>query len=54
MMGIPVPKDMDGRVLGEIFRQDSPLADKEVTYVHTSAEVAKEKERIRKVLRERV
>jgi len=32
MFGTPIPEDMDGRVLKEIFREDSELAGREVRY----------------------
>jgi predicted AlkP superfamily phosphohydrolase/phosphomutase len=32
MFGIPIPRDMDGRVLKEIFKDDSKLAGREVKY----------------------
>ena len=32
LTGIPVPSDMDGRVLKEIFKPESPLAENEVRY----------------------
>lgn len=32
MFDVPIPKDIDGRVLKEIFRQDSEFAKKEVEY----------------------
>jgi predicted AlkP superfamily phosphohydrolase/phosphomutase len=48
VMGIPVPTDIDGRVLKEIFEDDSELAKCEVTY----AEIDREKELIIKKTRE--
>lgn len=32
MFGTPIPKDMDGRVLTEIFREDSEMAQREIVY----------------------
>ena len=32
MFGLPVARDMDGRVLAEIFKEDSPLAQSPVVY----------------------
>lgn len=32
MFGIPIPKDMDGRVLKEIFKDDSLIARREIIY----------------------
>lgn len=40
--GLPVPADMDGRVLKEIFEQDSELAKRKIVYQSTD-----EKEKIR-------
>jgi len=33
MFGLPIPKDIDGRVLGEIFSDHSALKTKEIKYV---------------------
>jgi len=48
IMGVPIPKDMDGRVLKEIFEDDSELAIREVTY----QEIDDEKERITRKIKE--
>jgi len=32
IFGIPIPKDMDGKVLKEIFEEDSKILKKEITY----------------------
>ena len=32
MFGIPVPRDMDGRILKEIFKEDSFSAKREVKF----------------------
>lgn len=32
MFGTPIPRDMDGRVLTEIFREDSEMAQREIVY----------------------
>ncbi len=48
MFGLAVPSDMDGRVLVEIFKEDSKLAQKEVIY----QEVDLESERIKSTIRE--
>ncbi len=47
LMNIPVPDDMDGRVLTGIFVPDSPLRKREVVYQKAADETEKEKERIR-------
>jgi len=53
IMGVPIPKDMDGRVLKEIFEEDSELYKKSITYQEIDEKV-RLKERIRelKTLRE--
>ena len=48
IFGVPIPKDMDGRVLKEIFREDSELAKREIIYTKESEE-DKIKENIRKL-----
>jgi len=49
LMNIPVPDDMDGRVLTEIFIPDSPPGKREIVYQKVASE--KEKERIRSRVR---
>jgi len=46
IFGIPIPKDMDGRVLKEMFKEDSALAKREVEYQEVD-EKARVRERIR-------
>ncbi|MFC1904402.1 alkaline phosphatase family protein [Chloroflexota bacterium] len=48
LFGLPVPRDMDGRVLTEIFKEDSEPEQREVAY----QEVDYEAERIRRKVRE--
>ena len=44
MFDIPNPKDMDGRVLNEIFKEDSELAKREIKYQEVDEkEIIKEK-----------
>jgi predicted AlkP superfamily phosphohydrolase/phosphomutase len=38
MMGLPVPQDMDGRVLKELFRKDSEPAQRDVKYQQLDVE----------------
>ncbi|MCZ7355383.1 MAG: alkaline phosphatase family protein [Candidatus Methanoperedens sp.] len=33
MLSMPVPKDMDGRILKEIFKVDSPIMEREIKYI---------------------
>lgn len=47
IFGIPIPKDMDGRVLKEVFEEDSALAKREIEYQEVD-----EKARIRERIRE--
>lgn len=49
IFGLPIPKEMDGRVLKEIFKEGSELARREITYQEAEAE--DERERIRKKIR---
>ena len=46
LFGVPIPKDMDGRVLKEIFKEDSELAKREIEYREVS-----EKERVKEGLK---
>jgi len=47
VFGIPIPSDMDGRVLKEIFEEGSALAKREIEYQEVD-----EKARIRERIRE--
>lgn len=47
MFGMPIPRDMDGKVLKEIFKDDSLIARREIKYKEVN-----EKERIREGIRE--
>lgn len=47
MMGVAIPEDMDGKVLKEIFKDDSEIAKREVIY----QKVEGERERIRQQLK---
>lgn len=49
MFGLPVPDDMDGEVLKEIFNKGSELAQREVKYHKVDEERGKVKDRIRKL-----
>jgi len=49
IMNIPVPKDMDGRVLKEIFKEDSKLAKREIVCQDVEYEKEKIKERIKEL-----
>lgn len=48
MMGIPVPKDMDGKVLKEIFRGSSEIAKRDIIYEATD-EMTKVREKVGKL-----
>ena len=48
MMNVPVPKDMDGKVLKEIFKEDSELAKRPIIYKEID-EKKKIKERVEKL-----
>jgi predicted AlkP superfamily phosphohydrolase/phosphomutase len=49
MFDIPIPRDIDGRVLKDIFKEDSKFAKKEIQYMDNNEEKNKIKERIRKL-----
>jgi len=49
MFGAPIPKDMDGRVLKEIFREESELAKNDVKYQQVDAEKERLGDTIRKL-----
>jgi len=53
MFGLPIPDDMDGRVLTEIFREDSEPARRPVRYIKVSEERERIKDRIERLRRER-
>ena len=54
IMGIPIPKDTNGKVLKEIFEEESELAKRETLYKEIGEkEKIKEKIRELKTLRER-
>lgn len=48
-LGLPVPDDMDGRVLKEIFREGSEPAQREVKYQKVDVERERVKDRIKKL-----
>ena len=50
IFGVPIPKDMDGRVLKEIFEEDSELAKKDTVYQEVG-EKEKTKEKIKELKR---
>ena len=50
IMHIPIPKDMDGKVLKEIFKEGSELATREIVYQEIEHEKRKIKERIKELL----
>lgn len=43
MYGVPIPRDMDGRVLTEIFREDSEMAQREIVYEEDKTKAEKDK-----------
>jgi len=47
MYGVPIPRDMDGRVLTEIFRKDSEMAKRKVVYEDDNTRIDKERIRIK-------
>ena len=49
MFNVPIPRDMDGRVLTEIFHEDSELAKKQILYQDAETEKILIKEKIRKL-----
>ena len=51
MFGLPVPDDMDGRVLTGIFREGSEPAKRKIKYQEVDYEVEKIKDKVRKLKR---
>ncbi len=49
MFKVPIPRDLDGRTLTEIFHKDSELARKKIDYQETETEKVLIKEKIRKL-----
>jgi len=49
MFGLPVDSDMDGRVLAEIFREDSEPGQREVAYRKVDYEAERVKRRVREL-----
>lgn len=49
MFGLPIPDDMDGKVLTEIFREDSEPRRREITYQQVDYEAERIKNRIMKL-----
>ncbi|WXG40376.1 MAG: alkaline phosphatase family protein [Candidatus Freyarchaeum deiterrae] len=49
MFQVPIPRDMDGRVLAEIFRENSELAKKETVYRDVDTEKVLIKKKIEKL-----
>lgn len=49
MFNIPIPKDMDGRVLKEIFKEDSELTKRKIEYQEDVDEKEIVKEKIKKL-----
>jgi len=52
ILGLPIPEDMDGRVLKEIYEEGSDLARREITYQEAGA--ADEKERLREKIKGKI
>ena len=47
ILDVPIPKDMDGRVLKEIFAEDSDIADREIRYQESALEEERIKSKIK-------
>ena len=53
ILGVPIPKDVDGKVLKEIFKKDSQLSNKETVYSQEEKMVtSEEKNSIRVILQD--
>ena len=52
ILGVPIPKDVDGKVLKEIFKKDSYLFNKEIIYSEEGAKTLQEKNSIKDVLQD--
>lgn len=51
MFGVPIPQDMDGRVLKEIFHEDSEMAQHKVLYKEEMMKIDKERTQIKNKIR---
>ena len=47
MYGVPIPRDIDGRVLTEIFREDSEMAQREIVYEEDKTKAEKNKDALK-------
>lgn len=47
MFGVPIPRDMDGRVLIEIFHEDSEMAQREIIYEGEKTKAEKERDALK-------
>lgn len=50
MLGSPIPREMDGRVLKEIFKNNSKLSKRKINY-QEEIKTRKEKERIKRIIK---
>lgn len=47
MFGVPIPQDMDGHVLTEIFRKDSEMAKREIVYEEEKTKTEKDRDALK-------
>ncbi len=50
ILNVPLPKDLDGKVLKEIFKENSELLNKEVAYSETDVKTLQEKRDIKDII----
>jgi hypothetical protein len=51
MMGLPVPQDMDGRILNALYKEESEPAQREVKYQQVDTERERLERKIAKLKR---
>ena len=49
ILGLPIPQDMDGKVLNEIFDSNSPIVNEKIRYVKVDVAKIKLKQRLRTI-----
>ena len=49
ILGLPIPQDMDGKVLNEIFDSSSPIVNEKIRYVKVNVAKVKLKQRLRTI-----
>ena len=52
ILDVPLPKELDGKVLKDIFKEDSSLFNKEISYSEEATKTIKEKSDIQDTLQD--